>query len=261
MNVKKYRIVGTICLSIILICSPGFAQSPLEFDLGVYLWPAGLKGDLSVKGIDTEADASFRDVLSEFDMAFQLQAEAKKGKWGLLLDTSFLNLSEDVKLGPANSDVTIKNWIVDVAGSYRFYENAYSDMSGQHVTVEALAGVRYFSLDSSLDVRNTGSISGDGRWFDPIVGGRVRMGVTEKLEFTLRGDVGGLGVGWSDSDTSVLISSWSATGLLGFRITPKINVWGGYRALGGKYESGIEDDRFRFDATMSGPVLGLNFNF
>ncbi|MCP4402668.1 MAG: hypothetical protein GY801_35850, partial [bacterium] len=66
-------------------------------------------------------------------------------------------------------------------------------------------------------------------------------------------DVGGFGVG---SDLT-----WSVSSFLGYQFTPLFSLWGGYRALGVDYQTGSGTDVFKYDMTMSGPIIGLGFSF
>ena len=71
-------------------------------------------------------------------------------------------------------------------------------------------------------------------------------------------DIGGFGVG---SDFA-----WHAWGLLGYRFSlfSKDNnaaVFGGYRALSWDYTDGSGEDKFEWDVTLYGPILGLQIGF
>jgi hypothetical protein len=70
------------------------------------------------------------------------------------------------------------------------------------------------------------------------------------------GDVGGFGVG---SDFA-----WSVTGLFGYKWQAGTVEWAilaGYKALSQDYTSGSGPQRFRWDTTMHGPVLGFSVRF
>jgi hypothetical protein len=72
----------------------------------------------------------------------------------------------------------------------------------------------------------------------------------------LAGDVGGFGVG---SDFA-----WSFLALFGYQWEASGIEWAilaGYRALGQDYTTGSGAQRFRWDVTMHGPVLGFTVRF
>lgn len=247
---KKYCILtGVVLVLLSLVCSPGYAQDDSwKFHLVPYLWMSGLNGDVMVKGLPAEVDASFGDLWDALDMAFLLHAEVEKGKWGLLLDPVYFKLSKDAKAGSTNVKVELTEWIVDL-GAF------YSLLDAQMIRIDALAGGRYMSLDMVLDVTGIGDVSGSKSWFDPIVGARMMADFTEKLRFTARADVGGFGVGSN--------LAWNLSGFLGYQFTPLFSLWGGYRVLDVDYEDGSKGNRdyFKYDMTTSGPVIGLGFTF
>ncbi len=119
--------------------------------------------------------------------------------------------------------------------------------------LELLAGGRYMSVEQTIEISGLGDLKGDKQWVDPIIGGRLMADLTEKLTFTLRGDIGGFGV---SSDLT-----WSASGFLGWQFTPLLSAWVGYRAVGVDYETGSGNDRFKYDITVSGPIMGVGFSF
>ena len=221
--------------------------------VGVVLCSAHLllSPDVAVKGLESSADASFSDILDVLDFAFQLHGEARKGRWAVMVDPTYLKLSEDADAGGADVKLEIQQWVVDVAGWYRPYERA---LSGDRVlALEVLLGGRYTSVDQELEIVGLGKGSDTQQWIDPIVGGRLITDLTNKLAFSLRGDIGGFGI---SSDVT-----WNITGLLGYRFTNLLSLWGGYKALGTDYTTGSGSDLFTYDTVTHGPVFGLGFRF
>ena len=47
-------------------------------------------------------------------------------------------------------------------------------------------------------------------------------------------------------------------GLVDFKPWKHVSLFGGYRALYQDYSTGSGNNKFAFDATMQGPILGLN---
>jgi hypothetical protein len=206
---------------------------------------------MAVKGLESSLDASFSDILDVLDVGFFLHGEARKGRWALMVDPNYINLSEDADAGGANVKLQIQQWVVDFAGFYRAYQRT---LSGERtLALEALLGGRYTSLDQELELVGLGSGRETKQWFDPIVGGRLMMDLTKKFAFNLRADVGGFGV---SSDLT-----WSVSGLLGYRFTKLFSLWGGYKALGTNYETGSGSDFFKYDTVTQGPVFGIGFSF
>ena len=96
---------------------------------------------------------------------------------------------------------------------------------------------------------------GDEGWFDFLVGIRAKWQATNRLFFTGRTDIGGFGFGFS-SDIA-----WNLVGLVGVDITDWMQGLIGYRVFYDDYSDGKGDNRFVYDAWMSGPMVGINFVF
>jgi hypothetical protein len=90
-------------------------------------------------------------------------------------------------------------------------------------------------------------------WTDPLVGARWMWGFADGWSLIARGDIGGFGVG---SDFS-----WQALGLVEWQPWEYSSFIAGYRALDVDYEDGRGREYFSFDATVHGPVIGLNFKW
>ena len=89
-------------------------------------------------------------------------------------------------------------------------------------------------------------------WIDPIVGARFVTDLTPKLSLIGRADVGGFEIG----DASKL--TWSAAACLGWRFSPLVSAWAGYKHLDVERE---DDKENSLDLAFSGPVLGVGFTF
>lgn len=262
--------VMVLCLIVFTLVSPcahagdvSSGKSKWEIHVIPYFWMAGINGDSTIKGIDSKVDATFGDIWNNLDFAGQFYMEARKDKWGLFLDPTYLKLSSDAHvdrpiIGRINADLTFKEWLVEFGGFYQLATWPPETSEKGALSVDALGGGRYWNVDMELNLDVP--LVGLGRrfeesedWIDPFVGLRLRADLTKKLSLVLRGDVGGFGV---SSDFT-----WSASGLLGYSFSDLISVWAGYRGLGVDYESGSGSSRFNYNVTMHGPIVGLGFHF
>jgi hypothetical protein len=228
--------------------------SPWTFQLAPYMWMAGAKADLTAGPIETSGEASFGDLLKNLDVGAMLRFEARHDRWGIMLDGLYMRLNSDAKVRLANRrirglsiDATMEMSILEAAGFYRFGEGP--------VTVDALAGIRYFSIDVEMDISRRWTIldrevnaSQDMEWIDPIVGGRMVWNLADDWLLTLRGDLGGFGIG------SEL--TWNVAAAVGYRLSESTLLVVGYRHLDINYEDNVD-----FDAQFSGPYLGMSFSF
>jgi hypothetical protein len=126
-------------------------------------------------------------------------------------------------------------------------------------TLEALFGVAYFDLQTDLALsgpiigRRASSVG--AQWIDPTIGLAWVQPIGDRWAFSLRGDVGGFGMG---SDLLV-----HALTTLRFKQNEHLSWALGYRVISFDYEE--NEDRplkyERFDITEQGPALGFAYTF
>jgi hypothetical protein len=232
-----------------------------QFFVAPYFWMAGLDGKTTVKGVESSTNLSFSDIWENLDVGAQAHVEAWRGKWGMFLDAIYLKLSNDGSgvsptYGPVDIDVQLKEWIVEGGGFYRLL--AHPVDRERMVSLDVLGGLRYISLYGKLSasvplVGIDSSPSGTKNWVDPFLGLRLMADLTKNLAITVRGDIGGFGVGSH--------FAYNASAIFGYTISPLVSVWFGYRIMGINYEDGYGPDKFKYDVTMHGPVVGIGFRF
>jgi hypothetical protein len=151
-------------------------------------------------------------------------------------------------------------WWQGAGGFYRLGTRDLADTSGKHtpsVTVDTYFGGRYTNLDLSLDIKNGDNVDGDKHWVEPLVGVRTRCNLSEHWTINLTGDIGGVAFG---SDFA-----WNALGPLGYRFglfgEDNASAYAGYRALSQDYTDGSGNDKFEWDVTLHGPIVGLAVSF
>ncbi len=234
-------------------------MAKVRADLGIagYVWLPSIGGRSGVDGTDISIDVSFIDIFEESDHVFGLmgQAELEINRFLVIIDPTWTRMEKD-DAGPSgtNVDVTIDTVWFDVNAGYRFVDRAPlgGEGSGVRLSVDGLVGLRLTYFDVDLDGPGPGDASGGATWVDPLVGGRAQFEFGERLALSLRGDIGGFGVG---SDVSAQM-----VGALGYRFPlgeMRATVFGGYRALYQDYESGDFDWR----AWVHGPMLGVRLVF
>lgn len=253
-------------------------ESKWEFEVIPYLWMAGLKGDVTIKEIDASVDMSFSDIWDDLKFGGFTHIEAKKDRWGLFIDATYMKLETDVSgrrsfSGPlgrrtlevlADADVSMEQLAIEFGGSYQLAKTPVGQDKGGMMYLDLLAGGRYWYLSGDLDigtvldtnrnqiVRNI-SQSGSKEWIDPFVGLRTRIQLTKSLMLLLRGDIGGFSVGSQ--------FTWNASGYLGYAVSEMVSLWAGYRFLGVDYHDGSGSGKFVYDVTFQGPSVGIGFRF
>jgi hypothetical protein len=232
-----------------------------EFRVAPYFWFVSMDGNVTAKGQKSDVDTDFSDIWDELNIAGMVTFDARKDNWGFLGDVIYADLGKSKSVGSIDIDPTVKLAWVSAGGFYRLGTWKLSDAAGKDVpavTVDGLFGARYTHIDVNLDIKGFQNRSGDKNWLDPLVGARAFFDLSEHWMLSLHGNVGGFGVG---SDFT-----WEALGGIGyrFRFFSKENnaraVWG-YRAVYQNYTDGSGNDKFEWDVTLHGPILGLVIEF
>jgi hypothetical protein len=260
-DVKRTRLAAALGAAWLLVGTPSVARAedddPTAWRVTAipYLWAAGLYGDVTVRGVDAHLDASFLDLVDHTDTLVGLEGhlEVARGPLGVYGDFFYVRTKvEDA--GVTGLDVTTKMWFIEFGAQYRVFDTTTDRVPG--LTFDVYAGGRYTNLELDLDPVAGPSLNQQVDWIDPLVGARLGVHFSEHVFVLLAGDVGGFGVG---SDVA-----WSVMGLLGYRWEGAGLEWAvlaGYKALGQDYTTGSGLNRFRWDVTMHGPILGLSIRF
>jgi hypothetical protein len=226
-----------------------------KFNAALYLWMANIDGKQTVQGQEADLDVGFSDILDVLEFAAEGHLEGMKDNlWGFFIDGTYLKLGPDADEGPIKLEVDYKYWLWEVGGIYR--ANTWSTGNGQ-AAVDLLLGGRYTSMDVELDFKRPPlpDIDGDESWTDLFAGARLQTPLPNNWTMRLRGDVGGFGISGS-SDLALhgaLLFDWN--------FSPNWDLVAGYRALYQDYESGSGANKFAYDATTHGPLLGVGYRF
>lgn len=223
-------------------------EADWQFELApLYLWAISIDGDMGIRERTAGVSVEFGDIWDNLEGVFTLRFNGLyRNKFGFVLDYNYLDLGTEAVSQRANLEVGFKSQILNAAGSYRFID-------GPHA-LDGVAGIRYTSLDARIDLRNVGvRLDGDQDWVDPIVGLRYAYQIANQWTLRLYGDIGGFGI---SSDFT-----WQGLGLIDYQPWKNVAIVAGYRAIGTDYETGSGTDQFSYDATVHGPVLGIDIRW
>ena len=223
----------------------GSTSERWSFSVVPYFWAASLDGTMKLGDLpETDASASFSDLLENLDFAAASFFTARKGPWVVLADISYAALAIDETVGTSNVEIDSSTAWASLGLGYTL-----SDSTAR--SVDIFAGARY--MDVNNDAQSTGgttaSFSKDEDWIDPIVGFSARAAVSACFELALTADVGGFGVG-SDL-TYQLIPTAS------YLFSDTLSLHFGYRW----FDTDFEDSDFEYDVTQSGWLLGFGLGF
>jgi hypothetical protein len=258
---RSARIFIVICLAG-LFSQQAMAQSDSSDEwsnsLAVYLWGAGIGGTTS-QGSGVSVD--FKDIVDNLEFAFMGSYQGRKGKWSILTDINYLDVSGDrqqtiippigegnVGLG-VNANLDMKTWVVHAAGGY----NLYDDREG--TTTDVVFGARYLDLSTDLlidfdivqpEFGPTLPLSASEDVLDAIVGMRGVISLGDRWFIPWGGNIG---AGTSDL-------SWQAHAGLAFRASSWADIALTYRYLKWELDADLVDD-----LSISGPLLGVVFRF
>ena len=254
---------GAMLLSTVLPVTAASAGSSdqWEYEAMIYLWGAGMDATTQTGG---DIDISFNDIIDDLDLAFMGTFGAHKGKWSLLADAIYLDISqsdggsETIPILGGRPDITrtvdvdikMKAWITTFGAGYNVVNN-------EKVALDLVGGARYFwvDIDQKLDLSRKGVILQTSRkvkvsdsqdvW-DGIVGVRGQINLNNNWYLPYYADVG----------TGESKSTWQAMTGVGYQFK-----WGdvllAYRYLDYDFDSDFVLD----DLTVKGPALGARFRF
>lgn len=218
-----------------------------EVFLTPYLWASGLDGEVGSRGLSTEVDLGFSDIVEDLDGAFMLPIELRKGRWGLLSELILIKLSSQSGTpGPLFDSVELgaDETLVQLLPFYRIIPQ-------EPVTLDVLAGARLWHI--SAELRFTPGalpaviVDATDRWVDPIIGLRAIADIGRRWRVHAYGDIGGFGIG---SDLT-----WQLLGTVGYEIGTGAVLRFGYRQLDVDFED--EENGFIFDTGTGGWVVGV----
>lgn len=215
----------------------------------LYGWVPGMDTSIATEFGDIEANPSGSDVLSDLEMVFMGTFEAHRGRWGIVKDIIYVDLSDtqDTPFGQLFSESTtdITAWAVSGYVTYQFAETSAS-------RYEVAVGFRYFDLDTTVSLSEDNSPnqsrSLNDNWFDPVVGVRGHWNLSERWSASAFADYGGFS---GSSDT------WQVVATMDYKITDGLSARFGYRHM----DISKTINGSKVDIGLSGPVIGLTYRF
>ena len=236
---------------------PASPRDPLvasvpRFSVTSYLWATAIDGRSATFPPLPAADIHlrFRDILKELNGAMMASAEMRMGRWSVLVDGQFSQVTSGGNLpGPFFSALKLRSQSTTVQGSvfYQVYE-------GDSVSLDVGGGIRFWNLSNRLEILpGLANLRIDHRdseaWADPVIGARLGVELGGPWSLTLAGDVGGFGAG------SQL--TWQGLGSVNYAWSEKLTLKAGYRALHVDYRHG----GFSYDVTQHGPAVAATYRF
>jgi hypothetical protein len=221
-----------------------------------YTWLPGMSGEVAgFGGPGVSIDFTTKDILDNFDAflhaidgLYMGSGEYRNDRFGFQWDIVFLQLGETGSFGnrvDGAFDIGFRMSMTTLAANYRIYQSpaAYADV---------IAGARITNVEADVDL-NLGlggfEASADDIWVDPVIGLKGKYRLTPNWYVKGSGIYGGFGV---SSD-----HLYDVSGFIGYEWQSGLEMYGGWRIAYTDYENGD----FRWDVSMSGPMMGLTVKY
>jgi hypothetical protein len=227
-------------------------DDPWHVGAALYLWLPGVHGTTGLDGHDVGFRASAGDLLSHFRFGLMITPVAQRGRFVLLSDLVWVRLEANKQRAlpfPGLPELSAQLKAQELIANPEF---GYRVLDGEKIKMDALLGVRYWHLGSSLQFTPSlvgGTLSASQNWADPLMGARIQAPLAPRVLVSIRGDAGGWGAGAQ--------LDYQLVGSLEFKLNPKFSIGAAYRYLYVDYYT----DRFLYRTAMSGPVVGVVYNF
>src|SRR5690606_18399676 len=114
---------STLVLLLMVAATPAAAQhAGLSFAISPYAWFPSLTSSVSTARGTIETETSASDLISELDAVFMGLVEARNGRWGLLADVFYTDISQSQRtpLGRLYSRARVESTLT-VASGYAAY--------------------------------------------------------------------------------------------------------------------------------------------
>jgi len=139
-----------------------------------------------------------------------------------------------------------------------FNQGAYTFMGLRQLNekVDLVFGARWNVLQGKLEFKGpvlTGTFEATKQWVEPIVGLKLKQRLRGPMSFTFEGDIGGFGAG---SDFA-----WQLWPMVGIDVGKRATLGLGYRVLSEDYETGSENQKFKYDVVTQAMVFGMSVKF
>jgi hypothetical protein len=185
-------------------------------------------------------------------MAFMGAFQMRRGKWGLVGDLLYTDLSnsQDTPVGLVFSDSEVKMKLAALSAyaTYRVYET-------EAAAIDIGGGFRLFGMDIDTSLNSASNavqdrnISESVSWVDPLVAARVIAPLGDKWFVTAYADAGGF--------ITQSSSTWQAVGTFGYRFSERWSAQFGYRYMNLEKEVSGED----VTVDLYGPIIGASISF
>jgi hypothetical protein len=222
-----------------------------EFFLSpMFLWAQGIEGSSGIGPATAPLDITFKDALSNLEATFTIHFEMKRDKLTLFTEYQYVNLAPEAEApNGVTLDVGFKDTIGELGVRYWLFATEKTDW-------EILGGARYTEQKLDVSIQDGPHLLDvDDDWWVGFIGVLMSATLSEKWTFVGRADYG-LG---SAGETNRILN---LSALFDYRFRHWGSMFAGYKYMSYDYDNGHTGfDRYTYDATQQGPLLGLAFHW
>jgi opacity protein-like surface antigen len=237
-----------IALSLLAAGSASAQDADWSYKATLYGWLPGLTTTLDTRFGTVESETSASDALSNLDMAFMGSLAAQNGRWGVVGDLLYTDLSASQDTPFAlygEGSVGVK---MTAFSGYALYRVS----TDPNVLFDIGAGFRAFDVDIDVSL-SPGILPGasqsiDGSWAEPLIAARLAVPLNEDWFLMGFADWGGTGSG---------DETWQVYAGVGYAFADNWSTQFGYRYM----DISRELDGRDVSLGMSGLVLALSYEF
>jgi opacity protein-like surface antigen len=244
-------VAATVVASALALSAPAAQaqESPGTWRHTVFLYGMGaaIDGNSTIGNLTLPVDVSMSDLFDALKFGAMAAYRMENDEWSFEGDATYMNLGFNQRgsAGRVGGELSTEQFTLMATAGKRLNQN-----------LEALVSLAYFDLTTELEVQvlqQRRSASRNASWVDPLVGLHYTWPFAGKWTYSLRGDIGGFGVG---SDLT-----WQVLTAFRRQNTERFGWFVGYRVISFDYSSGSGSNYQRQDLTQQGPMLGVNFSF
>ncbi len=241
----------------------GTGEEPWRFVAAMYGWLPDAPAEINLGPVDSTLPEDLGTILDSLQMAFMLDFEARKGRFGGYVAPIFVWLKDDDNFvqGPFQQHQIILDegvYLIDFGLSYEVGQWSLWNrpdwvVSSPALAVEPFFGARSLIDDITLTLKPGGDVTPELSFITPVIGLNTFWDLTDRFNLRIKGDYGGWGV-------DGVKRTYDAVALVGYRFKPRenldINVFAGYRYLYIHYKAVAE-----IKVAIKGAFIGLAFEF
>lgn len=232
------------------------------FAVNLAAWTPGISGDIGVRRLTMNVNASFLDILDNTDSIIGVSGmfRVSKGKIGAYFGGTYNKLGVDAgrfdRLSVVSTIAILSFGLTYEIGRWPVESTASPDEPARDIVLLLNAGGRYTGLDVEIDFPVASTRSRSDEWVDPMIGAEISVPLGRHFSIVGSGGIGGFGVASDLAWTASILFSWDFH--LG-KLPSSLQV--GYLAIGDDYSKGSGRDRFEWDTIMHGLLLNWSLKF